>query len=97
MAKKRRTFTTKFKDEITKLVLDGGRSVPDVCRQYDLGETSVYSWVKQSQVDRCDGVPGALTSVEKEELSLLRRENRELRRECDFLEQATAYFAKRKS
>lgn len=96
MAKKRRQFTQEFKAEIVKLVLDGGRSVPDVCRQHDLGETSVYNWVKQAQVDRGAGPTGALTTAEKEELSQLRRENRELRRERDFLEQATAYFAKRK-
>jgi transposase len=37
-----------------------------------------------------------LTSEEKEELSQLRKENRELRRERDFLTQATAFFARAK-
>ena len=94
--KKRRQFTREFKAEVVKLVLDGGRSVPDVCRQHDLSESSVYLWVKQAQVDRGQGPAGALTTEEKEELSRLRRENRELRRERDFLEQATAYFARAK-
>jgi transposase len=94
--KTRRKFTKEFKAEVVKLVLDGGRSVPDVCRQHDLSESSVYLWVKQAQVDRGDGPAGALTSAEKEELSQLRRECRELRRERDFLQQATAYFARAK-
>ena len=94
--KPRRKFTKEFKAEVIKLVLDGGRSVPDVCKQHDLSESSVYLWVKQAQVDRGDGRAGALTTAEKEELSQLRREVRELRRERDFLEQATAYFAKAK-
>lgn len=94
--KPRRKFTKEFKTEVMKLVLDGGHSVPDVCRQHDLSESSVYLWVKQAQVDRGEGAAGALTSAEKEELSQLRKENRELRRERDFLEQATAYFAKAK-
>jgi transposase len=77
-------------------VLDGGRTVPDVSKQHNLSESSVYHWIKQAQVDRGEGRAGALTTVEKEELSQLRREVRELRRERDFLEQATAYFAKAK-
>ncbi len=99
MAKKRKTrrkFTKEFKAEVVKLVLDGGRSVPDVCREQGLGESSVYLWVKQAQVDRGKGPAGALTTAEKAELTQLRRENRELRRERDFFEQATAYFAKGK-
>ncbi len=99
MAKKRkprRKFTKEFKAEVVKLVLDGGRNVPDVCREQELSESSVYLWVKQAQVDRGQGGPGALTTAEKAELSQLRRENRELRRERDFFEQATAYFAKGK-
>ena len=96
MAKKRRRFNKEFKAEIAKLVLDGGRSVPDLCREHDLGETSVYGWVKQARVDRGHGPAGAVTSDEKEELSRLRKENRELRRERDFLTQATAFFARAK-
>ncbi len=97
MAKrKRRKFTKEFRAEVVKLVLDGGRSVPDVCREQNLGESSVYNWVKQAQVDRGNGPTGALTTAEKEELSQLRRENRELRRERDFFERATVFFAKGK-
>lgn len=96
MSKKRKRFTKEFKAEIVKLVLDGGRNVPEVCREHDLGETSVYNWVKQARVDRGQGSNGALTTQEKEELGLLRREVRELRKERDFFRQATAYFASAK-
>ena len=94
--KKRRKFTKEFKAEIVKLVLNGGRSVPELCREHGLGETSVYNWVKQARVDNGRGPAGALSSDEKEELSRLRKENRELRRERDFLTQATAFFARAK-
>ncbi len=69
MAKKRRIFTKEFKAEIVKLVLDGGRSVPDVCRQHDVSESAVYQWVKQAQVDRGKGPAGALTAEEKQALT----------------------------
>jgi transposase len=94
--KTRRKFSAEFKAEVVKLVLDGGHSVPDVCREHELHESSIYLWVKQAQVDRGKGPAGALTTPEKAELAQLRRENRELRRERDFFEQATAYFAKGK-
>jgi transposase len=96
MKRERRTFTKEFKAEVVRLVLDGGHSVPAVCRDHDLGETSVYLWVSQARVDRGQGRSGALTSDEKAELVRLRREIRELKRERDFFEQATAYFAKGK-
>lgn len=93
---KRRRFSAEFKAEIIRLVLDGGHSVPDVCRDHELGESSVYRWVKQARVDRGQGAPGALTSAEKSELAQLRKEVRELKRERDFFEKATAYFAREK-
>ncbi len=66
MAKrKRRKFTKEFRAEVVKVELDGGRSVPDVCREQNLGETSVYNWVKRAQVDRGNGAAGVLTTAEK--------------------------------
>ncbi len=94
MAKKRRTYTREFKDEVVKLVLDGGQSAAEVARKHGLQPSSVYSWVSQARVDRGNGPPGALTTAEKEDYRRLQRENRELRRERDFLEKAAAYFAK---
>jgi transposase len=37
---------------------------------------------------------GALTTTEREELSALRRENKQLRQEREILKRATAFFAK---
>jgi transposase len=62
MKRQRRKFTKEFKAEVVRLVLDGGHSVPAVCRDQDLGETSVYLWVNQARVDRGQGAGGALTA-----------------------------------
>ena len=96
MKSTRRRFTPEFKAEIVRLVLDGVQSVPAVSRDHDLGESCVYLCAKQARVNRGDGPDGALTTDEKAELTRLRREVRELKRERDFVEQATAYFAKGK-
>nr|WP_147448675.1 hypothetical protein [Corallococcus terminator] len=46
-------------------------------------ESALRLWVEQTKTDRCGGRPGALTTVEREELSRLRKENREPRLERD--------------
>ncbi len=77
--RQRRSFTDEFKAEVVKRVLSGHRTAGQVARDLDLTETAVRKWVQQAQIDRGKGPPGALTTEEREELSRLRRENRELK------------------
>ena len=92
--RQRRSFTTEFKAEVVRKVLAGGKSAGQIARDLDLTETAVRHWVKQSQIDRGKGPPGALTTAEKEELASLRREVRELREDREILKKAAAFFAK---
>lgn len=94
MKQKRRKFSKEYKADIVELVLSGRTTVPEICRKHDLCDSMVYGWVKQGKIDQGQGPAGGLTTAEKEELSVLRRENRELKRERDFLVSAAAYFAK---
>ena len=96
MARKRRKFTKEYKAEVVKLVKDGGKSVSAVCQDLDLVQSVVSSWVKQAEIDDGRGPAGALTTAERQELSQLRREVRELRREKEFLGKAAAFFASQK-
>ncbi|MFJ3638125.1 transposase [Streptomyces sp. NPDC090112] len=95
MAKKkvrpRRSFTAEFKAEIVGLCRRGDRSVGQVAKDFDLTETAVRGWVRQAEVDAGDR--DGLTSGEREELALLRRENRRLREDVEVLKRATAFFA----
>jgi transposase len=52
-------------------------------------------WVRQAKRDAGKG-DGGLTSVEREELSRLRRENRKLKEEREILSKAAAWFATEK-
>ena len=90
----RRFFTPEFKADTVRLILQEGKSISQVSKDLDLTETAVRQWVKQAEIDAGRGVPGALTSTEKEELARLRRENRELRMERELLKKAAAFFAK---
>jgi len=96
MAKKkprpRRSFTPEFKAEIVELCARGDRSVGQVARDFDLTETAVREWVKQSDLD-AGHRSGGLTSDERAELAALRRENRRLREDVAILKRATAFFA----
>jgi transposase len=65
-----------------------------VCRDLGLTESAVRKWVSQSEVDSGRGDGKTLTTAEREELTQLRRENRQLRMEREILKKATAFFAK---
>jgi transposase len=92
--RRRRSFTTEFKAEIVELCQRGDRSVGQVAKDFDLTETAVREWVKQAGRDAGTRSDGGLTSIERQELSDLRRENRRLREDVEILKRATAFFAK---
>lgn len=50
--------------------------------------------VERARADRGDGKPGVVTTAEREELTRLRRENRQLRLEREILKNAAVLFAK---
>jgi len=93
----RRTYTTEQKQEAVRLVQASGRSVYQVARDLDLTETALRRWVQQAQIDSGQDPPGALTTEQLVELRELRRENKRLRMERDFLKKAAAFFAKESS
>ena len=88
----RRSFTPEFKAEIVELCRQGDRSIGQIAKDFDLGETAVRAWVHQAEIDQ--GERSGLTSEERAELIRLRRENRRLQMDVDLLKRATAFFAK---
>ncbi|MBL0693101.1 IS3 family transposase [Comamonas sp. JC664] len=92
--RKRRSFTAEFKAGAVRLVLEEGKTVGQVARDLDLTETALRTWVERARADRGQGKPGALTTAEREELSRLRKENRQLQMERDFLKKAGGLLRK---
>ena len=76
-----------------RLVLDEDKTVGAVARELDLTPSARALWVRQAQAERTKGKSG-LMKEEREELTRLRQENRELRMERDILKKASALFAK---
>ena len=92
--RKRRKFTEEQKEQAVALVKENDGNVAKTARELDLTESALRAWVKQAEIDAGGGPAGSLTTDEKAELARLRRENRRLRMERDFLKKATAFFAK---
>ena len=89
----RRRFSDEFKEGAVRLVLDEGRTVGAVARELDLTPSALGGWVHQARTEQTKGKSG-LMKDEREELTRLRRENRELRMEREVLKKAAAFFAK---
>src|SRR6202142_1658664 len=83
--RKRRKFTPEFKAEAVRLVRVGDRTVGQVAVDLDLTETALREWVRRADVDAGKGPPGALTTVEREELTQLRKQVKRLEMEREIL------------
>ena len=91
--RQRRKYTREQKADAVRMVRELG-NLAKVARDLDLTESSLRNWVRQAEIDEGRGPEGALTTEEREELRRLRRENRRLEMERDFLKKAAAFFAK---
>ena len=89
----RRRFTDEFKEGAVRLVVDEGKTVGAVARELDLTASALGLWVRQARAERTKGKSG-LMKEEREELTRLRKEVRELRLERDLLKKVSALFAK---
>jgi transposase len=86
------SYPAEFRQQMVDLVRSG-RSPESLAKEFEPSAQSIRTWVKQADLDegrRSDG----LTTVEREELRRLRRENRALRMEREILKKAAAWFAR---
>lgn len=98
MNQKRGTYAPEFRQQMVELV-QAGRKVSELAREFGCHETSITGWVRQAHADQIGGAkPDApLTTAERQELSLLRRQLRQVQMERDILAKATAWFANKDS
>ena len=88
----RRKFTDEYKAEAVSLVRTSGKTLPQVARDLDLTESTLRIWVQRGPQRHEPG--SELSPSERQELVLLRKENRVLRMERELLKKAAAFFAK---
>ncbi len=91
MPRTREPYPPEFRQQMIELV-KAGRSPEELSREFEPTAQTIHNWVRQIDIDagvRSDG----LTSLEREELRRLRRENKQLRIEREILKKAAAWFA----
>ena len=92
MPRTRPAYPSEFRKQMVQLV-KAGRTPEELSREFKPTAQTIHNWVKQSDLDagvRSDG----LTSLERDELRKLRRENRQLKVEREILSKAAAWFAR---
>lgn len=93
MAKRYQKFSPEFREETARLVVETGRPIAEVAREYGMSETALGSWVKKYRETHAMDEP-PLELSERARLKELEREVRELEMENNFLKKAAAYFAR---
>ena len=98
MVQRRGAYAPEFRQQIVELV-KAGRKPTELAREFGCHDTSISAWVRQAKADEMGGGrPDApLTSAERQELSMLRRQLRQVTQERDILAKATAWFANKDS
>lgn len=92
MPRSRPPYPLEYRRRIVELARSG-RSLADLAREFEPTTNTIREWVKQADLD--DGVrDDGLTTVERDELRRLRRDNKRLREEREILRKAAAWFAR---
>lgn len=89
----RKLYTAEFKELTVKRIKDG-QTYAAVAKDLQVVEKTLRNWVKAEQAGKLVGAGTLQVSPEAMELSRLRAEVARLKRECEILKKATAYFAK---
>jgi len=92
MGRTRRPYPAEFREQMIALVRTG-RTREELAREFEPSGQTIRNWVEQAAADRGER-PGQLTSVEREELTRLRRELRRVKLEREILSRAAAWFAR---
>ena len=85
-------YPPEFKREAVQFYRSSGESISKIAEELGVSTESLRRWVKQQEID--EGEREDLTTSEREELLRLRRENRTLKQEREFLKKAAVFFAK---
>jgi transposase len=90
MPRTHKPYPEEFKKKMVALVREG-RTPEELARQFEPSGQAIRNWVAQAERD--EGKREGLTTIEREELQRLRRENERLREEREILKKAAAWFA----
>jgi len=96
--KKNQAYTEEFRKEAVKRSEQTGVTQAEVAKELGLSSQQIANWKRQftrlsaKQFNTVEGVD--YSKKESEEVRRLKRENKRLQEEMDFLKKAAAYFAR---
>ena len=96
--KKTQAYTEEFRREAVRRAGQSGVTQAQVAKELGISAQQIANWKRQftrlsdKQFNSMDGVD--YSKKESEEMRKLRRENKKLKEEMEFLKKAAAYFAK---
>src|ERR687884_895198 len=90
---KRRRFTTEFKAEAVKRLLEGGKGLSEVATELGLSPGQLSGW-RNEHLAAGSAEALAQRKAEQAELQRLKRENERLEGEIEILRKAAAFFAR---
>ena len=91
MKRRRRNFSTWFKNEAVALVKEHGRSAGKAAKELGISESALRRWIEAHDVE--EGNKTGHTAAEKAEIRDLKRELATVRMERDILKKALGFFA----
>ena len=95
MAKrKKRFFTPEQKAEFVRIALESDKPMSQVAKDLGIAHTTLSKWIRESDERGVSLGARALGPEEREELTRLRRENKQLKAERDVLKKSVAFFAR---
>jgi transposase len=84
-----------YKLEVCKSIDSGHATVPEMSRETNISENTLYIWMRRYRENRDKPFVGSGRILpENDEVVRLRRELKDLREENEILKKAAAYFAK---
>jgi transposase len=86
-----RKFDEDFRQGAVRLVMETAKPIAQVARELGVNEGTLGNWVGKER-SRRDGSGEQLSTNERAELALLRRENAELRMQRDVLKRSVALW-----
>jgi transposase len=92
MPKSRRQYPPEFRRQLIELSR-AGRSPESLAQEFEPSAQTIRNWIQQAARDTGQRTDG-LTTPEREELTRLRRELRQVKLEREILSKATAWFAR---
>jgi transposase len=86
-------YPVEFHERAVRLARGTERPIADVARDLGVHPKTLQLWVRQDEADNGSRT-NQLATVEREELTALRREVRDLRRANEILKAASVFFAR---